>query len=125
MPDLHIALPVLLQSFAEPLRREAERLADDSAIITLDLQDNRLDAEVMLDDKPVHVCWQMKQGRWTPDTDADEPALGDLAACLALVGVKRDIPDATAPEEPIKETFQLVVERVLGRQPGGERRRVD
>lgn len=116
MPDLHQALPVLLQSFAEPLRREAERLAEDSAIITLDLQDNRLDAEVMLDDKPVHVCWQIKAGRWTPDTDADEPTLGDLAACLALVGVKRDIPDALAADEPVKETFQLVVERALGRQ---------
>ena len=116
MPDLHIALPVLLQSFAEPLRREAERLAEDSAIITLDLQDNRLDAEVMLDDKPVHVCWQMKQGRWQADTDADEPTLGDLASCLALVGVKRDIPSGNADEEPIKETFQLVVERLLGRQ---------
>ena len=122
MPDLHNALTVLLQSFAEPLRREAERLAEDSAIITLDLQDSRLDAEVMLDDKPVHVCWQMKQGRWTPDTDADDPTLGDLAACLALVGVKRDSPGVAEVEEPIKETFQLIVERIIGRQlaPGEE-----
>ena len=123
MPDLHIALPVLLQSFAEPLRREAERLAEDGAIITLDLQDNRLDAEVMLDDKPVHVCWQMKQGRWQGDHDADEHTLGDLACCLALVGVKRDIPETgSATQEPVKETFQLAVERILGRQllPGEE-----
>ena len=117
MPDLHNALPVLLQSFAEPLRREAERLADDSAIITLDFQDGRLDSEVMLDDKPVHVCWQMKQGRWQADTDADEPALGDLASCLALVGMKRDVPGThVAVEEPVKETFQMVVEKAIGRQ---------
>jgi len=122
MPDLHTAAPALLQGYTEALRKEAERLAEDSAIITLDLADTRLDAEVMLDDQPVHVVWELEDSQWRADTDSEDAGLASLAACIALTGLLRDIP-VKAQEQPVlKETFQMVLERLLGRQltPGEE-----
>jgi hypothetical protein len=116
MPDLHTAAPALLQGYSEALRNEAQRLAEDSAIITLDLADTRLDAEVMLDDQPVHVVWELEDSQWRADTDSEDAGLADLAACIALVGLLKDVP-VKAHEQPVlKETFQMVLERLLGRQ---------
>ena len=122
MPDLHTAAPALLQGYSEALRNEAQRLAEDSAIVTLDLADTRLDAEVMLDDQPVHVVWELEDSQWRADTDSEDAGLADLAACIALVGLLKDVP-VKAHEQPVlKETFQMVLERLLGRQltPGEE-----
>ena len=116
MPDLHHALPALLQGYKEALRNEAERLAEDSAIVTLDLVDQRLDAEVMLDDKPVHVVWSMDSGQWDSESDTEDPGLHDLASCIALVGLRRDIPVQSHQEPVLKETFQMMLERLLERQ---------
>ncbi|MBL9144676.1 MAG: DEAD/DEAH box helicase [Verrucomicrobiaceae bacterium] len=116
MPDLHHALPALLQGYKDALRNEAERLAEDSAIVTLDLVDQRLDAEVMLDDKPVHVIWSMDSGQWESESDAEDPGLHDLASCIALIGLRRDIPVQSQQEPVVKETFQMMLERLLERQ---------
>jgi len=98
------------------MRIEAERLADDSAIVTLDLVDGRLDAEVMLDDNPVHVVWSMENGRWESESDNEDPDLHALASCIALIGLRRDIPDQSQQAPVIKETFQMMLERLLERQ---------
>lgn len=116
MPDLHHALPALLQGFSDAMRAEAERLADDCAIITLDLVDGRLDAEIMLDDSPVHVVWSMENGQWESDADTEDKGLHQLASCIALIGVKRDLMPQAKQEAEIKETFQMTLERLLERQ---------
>ncbi len=116
MPDLHQALPALLQGYTEALRNEAERLAEDSAIVTLDLVDRRLDAEVMLDDKPVHVVWSMESGQWESESDTEDSGLHDLASCIALIGLRRDIPVQAQQGPMVKETFQMMLERQLERQ---------
>lgn len=116
MPDLHHALPALLQGFSDAMRREAERLAEDCAIVTLDLADGRLDAEVMLDDKPVHVVWSMESSQWESETDAQDDGLHQLASCLALVGLQRNSTVQAQQSPMVEETFQMQVERKLERQ---------
>ena len=116
MPDLHNALPALLQGFTDAMRKEAERLAEDCAIVTLDLADGRLDAEVMLDDKPVHVVWSLESGQWEAESDSQDDGLHKLASCLALIGLQRNVPVQAQQGPVLEETFQMLIERKLERQ---------
>lgn len=117
MADLTTALPALFQGFDDALRREAERLAEDGAVITLDLDESGLDSEVALDSSTAHVRWEMSDGRWQGRADVDDPGLEPLACCLALVGLKRlsAEEDAAAVSLPV-ETFQTLLERLHARR---------
>jgi superfamily II DNA or RNA helicase len=117
MADLITALPALLQNFSDPLRAEAERLAEDLAVITLDLTEEGLDAEVLLDSTTAHVRWSLTEGKWEPATDLEDENLVPLACCLALIGLKRmsTTHDSAAVSLPI-ETMQIVLERKHARK---------
>lgn len=117
MADLTTALPALLQSFDDALRREAERLAEDGAVVTLDLDEEGLDSEVVLDSTTAHVRWEMLDGRWQGRAQVDDPSLEQLACCLALIGLKRlsAEEDAAAVSLPV-ENFQSTLERLHARK---------
>lgn len=119
MLEFPLAVPALLQTFDDAMRREAEQLQKDGAVITLDLVDNQLDAEVMLDDKPVHVRWKLGEDGWESESDVEDNGLHDLAACTALFSFAAQ--DAKPVENTmvspmVTETFQMKLERVLERQ---------
>ncbi len=123
MADITTALPALLQGYDEHLRAEAERLAEDLAVVTLDVDEGGLEAEIVLDSIPAHVRWEMKDGRWQGTADVREPGLQALACCLALVGLRRisvsTEVDAAAVSLPV-ETLQAMLERLHARQMAPE-----
>ena len=45
MPDLALAIPGLMQLFPPEIRQEAERLVDDDAVLSLDVDENEAVAE--------------------------------------------------------------------------------
>jgi hypothetical protein len=75
MADLTTALPALLQGFDDKLRAEAERLAEDGAVVTADLDDGMLEVELVLDSTPVHVRWSMESGHWQATSDVEDANL--------------------------------------------------
>ncbi|MBL9117754.1 MAG: DEAD/DEAH box helicase [Verrucomicrobiaceae bacterium] len=119
MADLTTALPALLQGYDVKLRDEAERLAEDGAVVTVDMDDAALEAEVVLDTTPVHVRWSLADGHWSAETDVEDKELHDLAACMALVGLKRisasDQKDEAAVSMPV-ESLQTMLERLHARK---------
>ena len=117
MADLTTALPALLQGFDDALRREAERLAEDGAVVTLDLDEEGLESEIVLDSSTAHVRWEMVDGRWQGRAKVDDPEHEQLACCLALIGLKRlsTAEDEAAVSLPV-ETFQTVLERLHARR---------
>ncbi len=116
MADLHQAVPALLQSFDDAMRREAEQLQKDGAVITLDLAGDQLDAEVVLDDKPVHVRWILGAEGWESESDVEDDGLHNLAACTALYSFSAQDLRPAAVTAAIPETFQVKLERLLERQ---------
>ena len=121
MPDLILALPALFQNFDPRMRQEAERLADDDAIRSVDIFDDEALAEVRLDDRSVNVRWALENGAWEgeSDCDDDDEALHSLALCAALVAFQRRAArqqPGKPPEEPPEESFQTVIERRVARQ---------
>jgi hypothetical protein len=117
MADIFTALPALIAAYPEPLRNEAERLVEDQAVVTLDLDDGALDAEVILDDKPVHTRWSKQEEGWISESDAEDD-LHDLACLMALISLRRDHeahPVQSEAEAPVL-SFQAMIERELGRK---------
>jgi hypothetical protein len=123
MADLTTALPALLQGFDDKLRAEAERLAEDGAVVTADLDDGMLEVELVLDSTPVHVRWSMESGHWQATSDVEDKDLQDLSACLALVGLKRlqtsDDQAAETAQQPL-ESLQTMLERLHARRLSAE-----
>lgn len=117
MADIFTALPALLAAYPEALRNEAERLVEDHAVVTLDLENGALDAELILDDKAVHTRWSKQPEGWVSESDAEDD-LHDLACCMSLISLKRDHeahPVQSEAEAPV-ESFQQSIERELGRK---------
>jgi hypothetical protein len=86
MPDLATAIPGLMQLFTPETRREAERLVDDDAVMSLDLDEFEAVAEVALDDTTVGARWVKMDEGWRGQTDAAE-LVKELVLCSVLVAV--------------------------------------
>ncbi|MCB1226329.1 MAG: DEAD/DEAH box helicase [Verrucomicrobiales bacterium] len=116
MPDLLTAIPGLLQAYPPELRREAERLAEDGAVVTLDGLPEEAQSELRLDDTTVSAEWRLIESRWQGETDAPEE-LRDLALCLVLVAAARS-EESPASESPEREEdqFEVWLEGRLRRQ---------
>jgi hypothetical protein len=115
MPDLATATPGLLQLFTPELRREAVRLVEDDAVISLDIDENEVVAEVGLDDRSVGVRWLRSEAGWKGQSDAGE-ALNELVLCVVLVAVARRSEAPTEADLDLEEEdFQAWLERDLGR----------
>lgn len=116
MPDFATAIPGLMQMFAPEVRREAERLVDDDAVLSLDVDPKEAVAEVALDDRTVGARWLLTDEGWRGQTDAGEE-LQPLVLCALLVaaGRRHEAPtDADLDAE--EEDFQAELERSLGRR---------
>ncbi len=98
------------------MRNEAERLAADGAVVTLDLTENQLDAEVVLDDRPVHVVWKLTETGWIAESDCEDNGLHELAACMALISYQGNHEQAPELQPMLQETFQMQLERILQRE---------
>lgn len=119
MSEITPAIPGLLQQFEARLRHEAERLAEDGAVVNLDSAEGQVDADVMMDEKAVHARWRLGEGGWSGLTDCDERAkdadeLHELALCAVLVALQKQSFHADLFAESAAP-LQLTVERKLGR----------
>lgn len=115
MPDLATATPGLLQLFTPELRHEAERLVEDDAVISLDIDADEVVAEVGLDDRSVGVRWLRSESGWKGQSDAGDD-LNELVICAVLVAVaKRTDAPTEADLDLEEEDFQAWLERDLGR----------
>lgn len=116
MPDFATAIPGLMQLFAPETRREAERLVDDDAVLSLDVDSSEAVAEVALDDRTVGARWLLTEQGWRGQSDAGEE-LQPLVLCALLVAANRR---AEAPTEADldaeEEDFQALLEQQLGRR---------
>lgn len=119
MPDITPALPALLQSFDPRLRREAERLVEDDAVVGLVADDEGLEAEVILDDRAATVHWRLQDDGWAAATDADDET-AELAMCAILIAhqrmLRRAEQEARTAEDAVEESFQSVIERRVARR---------
>ncbi len=116
MPDFATAIPGLMQLFAPEIRREAERLVDDDAVLSLDIDANEAVAEVALDDRTVGSRWLLTDEGWRGQTDAGED-LQPLVLCALLVAAgRRHEAPSDADLEAEEEDFQAELERGLGRR---------
>jgi superfamily II DNA or RNA helicase len=116
MPDLFNAIPGLLQLFTPELRQEAERLVEDDAVLSLDINAGEAVAEVALDDRTAAARWVLTPEGWRGQSDAGD-ALRDLVLCALLVAArqKREAP-TEADLDVAEEDFQEWLERSLGRR---------
>lgn len=116
MPDLATAIPGLMQLFTPETRREAERLVDDDAVMSLDLDEFEAVAEVALDDTTVGARWVKMDEGWRGQTDAAE-LVKELVLCSVLVAVgRRAVAPTEADIEAEEEDFVEWLERHLSRK---------
>ena len=116
MPDFAIAIPGLMQLFTPEIRHEAERLADDDAVLSLDVDEQEAVAEVALDDRTVGVRWVKREDGWRGQSDAG-PELEPLVLCAVLVVANRRASAPTEADlEAEEEDFVEWLERQLGRR---------
>ncbi len=119
MPELTTAIPGLLQSFDIKLRREAEQLVEDGAVVNVDPMERQTDADVMLDKNAVHVRWELGPAGWESDSDTEDRELHDLAACSVLIALQKDaeqmllMPKAVIQQERLQVTLERKLERRL------------
>jgi hypothetical protein len=120
MPEITPAIPGLLQQFDAKMRQEADQLVADGAVVNLDPADSQVDADVMMDEKAVHVRWVHGADGWSGFTDYDETSgdseeLHDLALCSVLVALHKSHFQADPFSKAATEPFQITVEKKLGR----------
>lgn len=118
MSSLVSDLPVLLRSYDDRTRQEAERLVDDDAVMGLELMEDEMMAEVRLDERAVQVRWLRGDRGWHGETDVDDDEeLENLALCASLVAVRRKESRGTLPQTPVEEEdFEHLLTSKLGRQ---------
>ncbi len=116
MPDFATAIPGLMQLFTPEIRREAERLVDDDAVMSLDMDPEEAVAEVALDERTVGARWALTEAGWRGQTDAEEE-LQPLVLCAVLVAAGRRYETPTAADlDAEEEDFQVWLEHRLGRR---------
>jgi hypothetical protein len=105
-----------MQLFTPETRREAERLVDDDAVMSLDLDEFEAVAEVALDDTTVGARWVKMDEGWRGQTDAAE-LVKELVLCSVLVAVgRRAVAPTEADIEAEEEDFVEWLERHLSRK---------
>jgi superfamily II DNA or RNA helicase len=102
------------------MRQEAEQLVADGAVVNLDPTDGQVDADVMMDEKAVHVRWVHGADGWSGFTDYDETSgdseeMHDLGLCSVLVALHKSHFQADPFSKVAAEPFQITVEKKLGR----------
>ncbi len=105
-----------MQMFAPEIRREAERLVDDDAVLSLDIDAKEAVAEVALDDRTVGARWLLTEQGWRGQTDAGGE-LQPLVLCALLVAAgRRNEAPTDADLEAEEEDLQVWLEQQLGRR---------
>ena len=116
MPDFATAIPGLMQLFTPEIRQEAERLVDDDAVMSLDLDEVEAVAEVALDDITVGARWVKLEEGWRGQTDAVDE-VKELVLCAVLVAAgRRTTAPTEADIEAEEEDFVEWLERDLSRK---------
>lgn len=105
-----------MQLFTPEIRQEAERLVDDDAVMSLDLDEMEAVAEVALDKITVGARWVRLEEGWRGQTDAADE-VKELVLCAVLVAAgRRTTAPTEADIEAEEEDFVEWLERDLGRK---------